>query len=511
MMRRKSRTMVGVEAKLAAIVKHVVGYRWMSEERRAAFDLRREFYRVEPGYVGQLAVALLGFVMAAVGFGVADLLPSRLDPRTVVGWALGLIGLALGIRALRRAWRSVDRLKHIDVKTYYRGEKLPSLLVDKDVLPFDEIAPEPSETLDDLVIAIPPLAREAAERSTSFDDALIATPSLPFRHGGDRTGSFYRGNAKIRGLQLDYLRYRVEEKVRTTNEPKFGLIFPLELPLRDVELYTIGYYDALLTNEAFRSCIAGRPNNDKEGIPSSDTQRLDGSFPLAPGISPPRLLSLAAANVANHVGVTTLAITADGRPLLFRQGGHSAINQGCLVFAGSGSVDADDVAAAEDPGDIKSILRHAMARELQQETLLVLDGAELAESRKEEESRLLDYRSRTVLIGFFRWVNRCGKPEFVGITVVPQSYAELKENSRELSPIPGELNLPTLTRMADLPLIAEEVKRWMAGDRPQPGMGLSSAIALLRAGEIARSDPDSPAFAAVDHLLGAHVRDWRRA
>ncbi len=54
------------------------------------------------------------------------------------------------------------------------------------------------------------------------------------------------------------------------------------------------------------------------------------------------------------------------------------------------------------------MIEYGMARELCE------DGGILG---KLPEQSIMTLAEQTLLTGFFRWVNRCGKPEFVGIKI----------------------------------------------------------------------------------------------
>src|SRR5690606_35409418 len=73
-----------------------------------------------------------------------------------------------------------------------------------------------------------------------------------------------------------------------------------------------------------------------------------------------------------------------------------------VCLGGSGSVDYGDRQAAKRPGDFRDLLVDALARELCEETGMVRWFPQV--------------RKSTMLIGFFRWIDRCGLPEFVGLT-----------------------------------------------------------------------------------------------
>jgi len=491
------------EAGLERLLRAATFYRWRSERSRAASDLRSTFRRADPGHRAGVANAARGGLLALAGVAVINPADDFTAWRVLFGTALTVIGGRDAWVAFKAAWKSLDPLKQPDEQFYYLCEKLPALEVNGRPCAFHEIAPEPSD-LPDLRVARSGLGGGAAQRSAAFDEALVAADRIAAREGPDRTGSYISSDAEKRRDQLDYLRHRVGEKGRTTDDAKFGVAVAPRLPLEPVELYRIGYYDALATNEAFRSGIARRRRGTgRRTEPAGPVRRLDRHFPVE--ADPPRLVPMALRRTADHVGVTVLAITSDGYPLLFRQAEDSAINAGCAVAAGSGSVDWDDIAAAEDRGDLKSILRHTAARELQQE-MLPASGAENGRAAAARRARYAG-RDRTMLTGFFRWVDRGGKPEFVGLARVDERLDELCPNPAELVPL--DIPLPRLSSMRDLARVEEGLRGWVAGDPAGRAVALSTAVAVRRAAEIGAMRPGDPTYDQAERLLAPGMADWR--
>ncbi len=118
-----------------------------------------------------------------------------------------------------------------------------------------------------------------------------------------------------------------------------------------------------------------------------------------------RLRRLAENDLANVIGVSTLALTEDGRVVLVRQGPAALSSPGQLAPSGSGSLDLRDVGRlrrTRAEGSLTEVLVRGMARELSEEVNL-----------RAHES------GRTVVLGYFRWLDRGGKPEYVGVTLLP--------------------------------------------------------------------------------------------
>lgn len=71
--------------------------------------------------------------------------------------------------------------------------------------------------------------------------------------------------------------------------------------------------------------------------------------------------------------------------------------------------------------DFIETIKHAMKRELREE------------SSKNNLSKDVSEIGETKLLGFFRWVNKGGKPEFVGITKCSLDLSELIPNKDEVN------------------------------------------------------------------------------
>jgi len=102
---------------------------------------------------------------------------------------------------------------------------------------------------------------------------------------------------------------------------------------------------------------------------------------------------------SNHIGVSTLAITADGEIIVPVQPATSAYSANLLVPSGSGSADWRDFARRDMT--FQSLLARAMERELSEECGLL---------------NRADVQVNTRVIGFARVLNQGGIPEFFGVS-----------------------------------------------------------------------------------------------
>ena len=117
---------------------------------------------------------------------------------------------------------------------------------------------------------------------------------------------------------------------------------------------------------------------------------------------------------SNEIGVSTVAVTNDGYLFYQGQGTHSESSAGLIVPSGSGSADWEDYADhSSEFKTFKQIIDFSTLRELAEET---------STDRIKGEPR----RSRNRVIGFFRWLNSGGKPEFISLSRIDADKCEIK-------------------------------------------------------------------------------------
>lgn len=196
------------------------------------------------------------------------------------------------------------------------------------------------------------------------------------------------------------------------NESKLCLSSDLTGNPDCVRVFKARYFDSLLTNEL---CTRNLVTRDKY---PSVVFRGEGIFPSVVDESYQlRLNSIADSLMANHIGVSTIAHTADGFLILWRQSPAAQQSQTLAVSTGSGSCDWTDL--GPDLSLHKTIVS-AMERELHEESL-----------RRRSIIRR-DQIAQTKILGFFRWVTRGGKPEFVGISKLTVHKSDLEPSEDEV-------------------------------------------------------------------------------
>lgn len=156
-----------------------------------------------------------------------------------------------------------------------------------------------------------------------------------------------------------------------------------------VQLRRCGYFDFIATN-----LLAG-----------CDVESASGSQLLGRQLFLDRngkLRSFSSSRLANVIGVSTLAITEDGKLLLVQQTDKNVGSPRTRAPSGSGALEVKDLPG---PGQPQFILQEVIAR-----------GA--ARELSEECNILREEIQSTHVIGFGRWLTRGAMPEFSALTFV---------------------------------------------------------------------------------------------
>ncbi len=269
-------------------------------------------------------------------------------------------------------------------------------------IPMAEILPAPAE--DALGFCNPVNAvktcNDSPLSSDRVDDALMLRGDMPWQENELPMSFIYSRH------QLRYIAIRVLNKRQHTTNGKL-LAFQdsaaaLADPARPVTVRKARYFDSLLTMEAFRSRIfRGNLQHETEVYTDLTTyfpvnrEKTDGKDFL-------RFQPDFTTRTSQHIGITSLLLTENNRVALLYQGSTNAIGANMVCLGGSGSMSYDDMQRAGMPGDFRDLLVYSMAREVCEETGM--------------KKWLDEVRANTMVTGFFRWIDRSGKPEFIGLT-----------------------------------------------------------------------------------------------
>jgi 8-oxo-dGTP pyrophosphatase MutT (NUDIX family) len=151
-----------------------------------------------------------------------------------------------------------------------------------------------------------------------------------------------------------------------------------------------------------------------------------------------RLRTIGESTLADCIGISTLAVTADGALVMVRQTSRNVASALLLAPAGSGSLDPRDL-GHDHAKTLQDIARRGMERELCEETGI-----------RPDEIR------GTRVTGFARWLERGAKPEFFGITELSATTGDLARH-RRLASDERLYTGGTITMTVDIPALGREL------------------------------------------------------
>lgn len=184
--------------------------------------------------------------------------------------------------------------------------------------------------------------------------------------------------------------------LRLNSEPTIA-----QLSSGELDFSLVSYFDGECSNEIWN--YADRENNSI-GLVDEFVLTRDHKIRL-----------LEHSQVANIVGISIIAITADSKVIFVRQSAGNSVAPGSLAASGSGSLELRDLKSLvknnETNFDAKDLLMKGMLREMCEESLI-----------REHEILYETFK----LTGYFRWIARGCKPEFTGLVHVGVTADELK-------------------------------------------------------------------------------------
>jgi len=434
-------------------VKYLNAYRNV----KGRLDLLRFLFRWDSDYRKDLLITILAFALLA--YSIYDL-DDWMD-LVAMGIEITIIMLQLGreMSILPRDYRpSQGGVRYtVQASTHISYEELSFLM--SGVYP-----PVVEEMLGfHYPMAIVGMSRESPLASPAFDDTFMLKRKITYRDDAQER-RYIRSRHQVR-----YIAIRVADKLQhTTNGVKLALQGTADALLSGwpVPLRKSYYFDALLTAEAFRSRIF-RTNIDGQKEVYTD---LTTYFPVyketVGGQECVRFTDDFHERVSGHVGITSLLLTENRRVAMLFQGSTKAIGSRTVSLGGSGSLDYADMQRAGHPEDLRELLAAGMAREVAEETGL--------------NAHVKEIKDNTLVIGFFRWVDRCGKPEFVGVTRAG-SIDFAKNQSIDGDEVIGFDEIPvTVNRLEDFIDVLKYVRD------NDINVALSSLMALYRLVVVAR-------------------------
>ncbi|NLT31237.1 MAG: hypothetical protein GXX86_12425 [Propionibacterium sp.] len=366
---------------------------------RATFDYLTFVYGSEWKYVVGLIGVVLGFIVALLPSGWVFVV-------TGIGAVITIVMFLLDTRELRSRWTGVHLHNNTPELNSFRFDGVQWDDGTDGFVRFPPVRGQAPDSTDEFVWTDPEVNRLLWTRSEITpvwlsqhrfelprDLADIAPQSLrrtaaPNQAATERTKRPMWFNGRL---------------ARLASEPTVDALGTTRLTMQQVT-----YFDGQASNELWHW--------------SRDEFIADGGtrLPLHHVVDTRRrILSLEQARVANIVGITIMAITADEQVLFVRQSMRNSVQPGWFAASASGSLDWRDVvlqakAAAPAAPTLAKVLMHGMLRELEEESRVrpedVLAGSER-------------------ITGYFRWLNRSAKPEFSGLVRLTVPLAELERRS----------------------------------------------------------------------------------
>lgn len=464
--------------------------------------------------ISSALVSIFGFVFSWASF-PAVLSISWDSTLTIAAFVLGLISAALSLKSFR------DVLRHIqtgyapdDRSNEYFAVKHTALPVSEgQSMRFSDLRPSATEAAEGFAPVLPNGSIEVAFSSPPLNAWLSTQPKIKFDIGASAEG-FVAGPAdsvRMKGDRLAYLKSLVIRN-EATNEAKYRLaaIPKSGATTQTIQLQKVGYYDAMVSNQCVAMELRERPwGTDQDGTSAAELRDL---FPLvqevADGDAVRRLAAYGqGAEFANSVGVSTLVVSRDGYPVFFHQKGHNIEGADKLTVLGSGSADFADIEDAkaalflEGGAYLLDVAKFGMVREAMEEGSVIHKGLNRTERNERIKAGVLNTR----ILGFFRWVSRAGKPEFIGVTRLDLPLKDIKPDNVEVARLEQDQPIQ-LHRMSDFLLLQDMLVdgRGGAARKGQFTMGLSSAMVMWRLGQIAeRNTPEDIALCAeLAELIG---------
>jgi hypothetical protein len=336
-------------------------------------------------------------LLAAVGvlFAAAAVLPSTLTiVLSIIAVAVGLGVLVYDLRQLRRRWSA------------YEFSSIAA--------PFPIAAiPPPSSYPSPAYLEIP---NRGTALVSDVIDHTIATRGLPARVSGEpyRLPRSLKASAPYVLPICNHGRLVFNGKVVGMSGDPLPPVSSLTTPIK---LHIARFFDCQCSNEMCALRITNRDTGEEFDPRRSLLANTDG-----------HLTTLAESQLANAVGISTLAITIDHELVLVKQSSRNVASPLLLAPSGSGSLDRRDLGSSRGE-TLQDIVRRGMQRELCEETGI-----------RPEEIRY------TTVVGFARWLERGAKPEFFGVTQLSTTAEDMATRRRlasdEMRYSGGTLTIP---------------------------------------------------------------------
>jgi hypothetical protein len=454
---------------------------------RQQYDLTLYIFRAREDYwlqVAMLMASLIGALLSIAQIAIRYFSSNNQGfPGIFHGYEkiVFFASASFGLYRIFSSFLKVTSLSHIEnsvAHSIVRTKPTSRIVKGARIIHFETLA-DSSKSYSFTQMKLSTITNDFGLASEDFSVALMANQRFEIKNLDHRTRNFLSESKSTRINQLQFLVARTRESKSdypTVNEVKCGI--KIDLETFSCDIYKTSYFDSLVTNEAFRRRMFLENTTSRSEVENSSID-LSQNFPIVFRNDKTYLEPLKNATTANGIGVTTIVITSDSHAVFFAQG-QTQIDPRSMT-ACSGSLDWADAKSVLKPVDLVPIIKTGMAREFCEEATAYKAYAKHL-GMKDKKLILKEVKNQTLVIGFFRWVNRCGKPEFIGISRTQLRLADLTPDQMEVADLPRFL-FQTVKRPEDFEVLYENITAYLKKKKLK--ISLSSAAALWRAKEIA--------------------------
>lgn len=297
-----------------------------------------------------------------------------------------------------------------ELRSYFHIQR--SILRNNLIKPF--VSPSPKERENDFqAVEIPGNKSDLIFVSEKVNDYIRKTP-LSISLSDHKQKEIKKYIQKHREILLQYLNHyfftSLSANRQFTNDKKLCLSKDISLTSKHITCHTGGYYDSFVTNQ-----VSGTTLVIKDKVHTTIT--TEHIFPSKEDDNGNHYLEgIASSQMNDHLGCSTIGFTNDNYIILWIQPSTAQFSKDMLVPTGSGSTDFSDLVHH----NFQETIIKTMERELSEETIFRPEANSLQTKNA--------ISSKTLLLGFYRWVTRGGKPELTGITKLSGNADQYKPN-----------------------------------------------------------------------------------
>lgn len=459
-------------------------------------------FRVDSSFRRSFCFALFSAIVALLSPLISftlDLLELSLAPGLpdLTSLVFPIVGGVLAIGSLWFAVHELQKYAHQRKNYEYFAVPHDSIPSEGSEIEINKLSPSQAESLMGFERIQPPGTDEIAFSSLKLNTWLSGQPSVQVDLKKSVEGIMASSTAskELQKERISYLRTLVLKG--TINEKKYRIDSLPNPESKKIAIRKVGYFDAMVTNQCVNLRLRDRPQGTD--LLGGEVADLRTTFPLVKENDGGNILHCLAPYgsgpmLANSVGISTLAVSADGFPVFFYQKIKN-VEGGGRITAFSGSADYDDIAASRSR-DFLDIVKFSMVREAMEEGSLV--------KRRDAKKIRSAAIEQTMVIGFFRWVRRGGKPEFLGLTRLNLTLNEIEADHKEVADLHGHKPIQ-LIKLSDFSTMFHLLNGDPATKKPKENitLGLSSAMVIWRLAQIAdsKSEADAPLKSRICELL----------